>query len=195
MHIILTLATFFFLILGKILATTTGYRNRLFKGVFRPDSDIHFVTVGIKHVKFWTLVGSQLHGHKGVLNIASEGQNESHGALKTMLSVMFGKVRTNLIWWLTSNLVSHGFDPGRGSGFFSERENSERRLPVYRNPGQSCINATSYCTLSRFLYDLLFFRTTLHLLGPPMETFMYGKDIFFKGLLSKPTLGPFTSWH
>ena len=34
---------------------------------FRPDSDTQFVSVGVKHMKFWTLAGSALLYKKGVI--------------------------------------------------------------------------------------------------------------------------------
>ena len=53
---------------------------------FRPDSDTQFVSVGIKHIKFWTLVGGSLMYKKGVIGSVEEGR------VQTMLSVAFGAV-------------------------------------------------------------------------------------------------------
>lgn len=57
---------------------------------FRPDSDSQFVSVGIKHVKFWTLAGGALMYKKGVVG-SVEG-----GRMQTMLSVAFGAVSSLL---------------------------------------------------------------------------------------------------
>lgn len=54
---------------------------------FRPDSDTQFVSVGIKHIKFWTLVGGSLMYKKGVIGSVEDGR------MQTMLSVAFGAVR------------------------------------------------------------------------------------------------------
>lgn len=53
---------------------------------FRPDSDSQLVSVGIKHVKFWTLAGGALMSRKGVVRTAEGGR------MQTMLSVAFGAV-------------------------------------------------------------------------------------------------------
>ncbi|KAI2658968.1 Echinoderm microtubule-associated protein-like 6 [Labeo rohita] len=42
-----------------------GHTDRIFVVEFRPDSDTQFVSVGIKHIKFWTLVGGSLLYKKG----------------------------------------------------------------------------------------------------------------------------------
>ena len=78
-------------VLGSKLATAPGSSSRIFHAEFRPDSDSHFVTVGVKHVKFWTIVGSQLVGKKGIMssidNVSTQPQ------MQTMLSVAFSAVR------------------------------------------------------------------------------------------------------
>lgn len=57
---------------------------------FRPDSDSQFVTVGVKHVKFWTVAGSQLLGKRGLLKRSCTNPQESK--MQTMLSIAFGAV-------------------------------------------------------------------------------------------------------
>lgn len=57
---------------------------------FRPDSDAQFVSVGIKHVKFWTLAGGALMYKKGVVGTLEDGR------MQTMLSVAFGAVSSPL---------------------------------------------------------------------------------------------------
>lgn len=63
---------------------------------FRPDSDSQFVSVGIKHIKFWTLVGGSLVYKKGVIGSVEDGR------MQTMLSVAFGAVRPRL-----SHIIKH----------------------------------------------------------------------------------------
>lgn len=69
---------------GAKVASRGGHLERIFVVEFRPDSDTQFVSVGVKHMKFWTLAGSALLYKKGVIG--------SLGAAKmqTMLSVAFG---------------------------------------------------------------------------------------------------------
>ena len=72
------------------MATAPASSSRIFQAEFRPDSDSHFVTVGVKHVKFWTIAGNQLVGKKGVIghieNVATQPQ------MQTMLSIAFSAV-------------------------------------------------------------------------------------------------------
>ncbi|XP_057217479.1 echinoderm microtubule-associated protein-like 6 isoform X1 [Triplophysa rosa] len=61
-----------------------GHVDRIFVVEFRPDSDTQFVSVGIKHIKFWTLVGGSLLYKKGVMGTVEDAR------MQTMLSVAFG---------------------------------------------------------------------------------------------------------
>uniref|UniRef100_A0AAZ1XHH1 HELP domain-containing protein n=1 Tax=Oreochromis aureus TaxID=47969 RepID=A0AAZ1XHH1_OREAU len=56
------------LLSGAKVASRIGHTQRIFVAEFRPDSDTHFVSVGIKHVRFWTLAGRALLSKKGVLS-------------------------------------------------------------------------------------------------------------------------------
>ncbi|XP_055018852.1 echinoderm microtubule-associated protein-like 6 [Boleophthalmus pectinirostris] len=69
---------------GTRVCCRAGHPDRIFVVEFRPDSDTQFVSVGIKHVKFWTLAGGALMYKKGVVGTVEDGR------LQTMLSVAFG---------------------------------------------------------------------------------------------------------
>lgn len=69
------------------MTNKAGHAERIFVVEFRPDSDTQFVSVGIKHIKFWTLVGGSLMYKKGVISSLEDGR------MQTMLSVAFGAVR------------------------------------------------------------------------------------------------------
>ncbi|XP_046338524.1 echinoderm microtubule-associated protein-like 6 isoform X1 [Haliotis rufescens] len=73
---------------GSKVATAPGNSQRIFQAEFRPDSDTQFVSVGVKHVKFWTVAGSQLVGKRGILTDAGSGADVKK--MQTMLSVAFG---------------------------------------------------------------------------------------------------------
>ncbi|XP_072031189.1 echinoderm microtubule-associated protein-like 6 isoform X3 [Amphiura filiformis] len=73
---------------GTRIAQGIGHTKRIFLAEFRPDSDSSFVTVGVKHVMFWTIAGSQILGKRGLLNTA--GQNTQDAKMQTMLSIAFG---------------------------------------------------------------------------------------------------------
>ena len=64
--------------------------ERIFHGEFRPDTDSGFVTVGVKHVKFWTVAGGTLMSKKGILTNIGSGNDAPR--MQTMLSVAFGAV-------------------------------------------------------------------------------------------------------
>lgn len=71
---------------GAKVSSKAGHTDRIFVVEFRPDSDTQFVSVGIKHIKFWTLVGGSLLYKKGVIGAVEEAR------MQTMLSVAFGAV-------------------------------------------------------------------------------------------------------
>ena len=77
-------------IVGSKVASATGNSTRIFHGEFRPDSDNHFVTVGVKHVKFWTIAGGDMVGKRGVIQSLPDGPDDPK--MQTMLSVAFGAV-------------------------------------------------------------------------------------------------------
>lgn len=60
--------------------------ERIFVAEFRPDSDTQFVSVGVKHIKFWTLAGSTFLYKKGIVGSVDDAK------MQTMLSVAFGAV-------------------------------------------------------------------------------------------------------
>ncbi|KAI4787308.1 hypothetical protein KUCAC02_036547, partial [Chaenocephalus aceratus] len=69
---------------GSKVCSKAGHPDRIFVVEFRPDSDSQFVSVGIKHVKFWTLAGGALMYRKGVVGTVEDAR------MQTMLSVAFG---------------------------------------------------------------------------------------------------------
>jgi microtubule-associated protein-like 6 len=72
------------------LASSSGSSERIFVAEFRPDSDTHFVTCGVKHVKFWTVAGNQLVGQRGLLGSNAQDTGDDPVKMQTMLSVAFG---------------------------------------------------------------------------------------------------------
>lgn len=81
------MSTFF--LPGAKIASRAGHNQRIFVAEFRPDSDTQFVSVGVKHVRFWTLAGRALLSKKGLLSSIEDAR------MQTMLSVAFGAVRTS----------------------------------------------------------------------------------------------------
>ncbi|XP_067091821.1 echinoderm microtubule-associated protein-like 6 [Osmerus mordax] len=69
---------------GAKVTSKGGHPDRIFVVEFRPDSDSQFVSVGIKHIKFWTLAGGSLMYKKGVVGSVEDAR------MQTMLSVAFG---------------------------------------------------------------------------------------------------------
>ena len=60
--------------------------RRIFLAQFRPDSDVQFVSVGVGHVKFWTLAGSQVIGKDPIFPKSVSAK------MQTMLSIAFAPV-------------------------------------------------------------------------------------------------------
>ena len=83
----------FFHLSGMLMASVDGHTDRIFRVEFRPDSDQQLVSVGVKHVKFWSVAGSQILGKKGILTAAGTGGNICK--MQTMLSLAFGNVSHN----------------------------------------------------------------------------------------------------
>ena len=79
-----------------------GHVDRIFVAEFRPDSDSQFVSVGIKHIKFWTLAGGSLMYKKGVVGGVVEDPR-----MQTMLSVAFGAVSVYLNYHQQINQQSY----------------------------------------------------------------------------------------
>uniref|UniRef100_UPI00358E5FDC echinoderm microtubule-associated protein-like 5 isoform X4 n=1 Tax=Myxine glutinosa TaxID=7769 RepID=UPI00358E5FDC len=71
---------------GVKLASRASHSERIFVAEFRPDSDTQFVSVGVRHVKFWVVTGGSLLGKRGVLGSVEEARAQ------TMLSLAFGAV-------------------------------------------------------------------------------------------------------
>ncbi|KAG6934966.1 echinoderm microtubule associated protein like 5, partial [Chelydra serpentina] len=69
---------------GAKIASRAGHNQRIFVAEFRPDSDTQFVSVGVKHVRFWTLAGRALLSKKGLLSSIEDAR------MQTMLAVAFG---------------------------------------------------------------------------------------------------------
>ncbi|KAJ8392415.1 hypothetical protein AAFF_G00075400 [Aldrovandia affinis] len=69
---------------GAKVTSKGGHVDRILVVEFRPDSDTQFVSVGVKHIKFWTLAGGALMYKKGVIGSVEDGK------MQTMLSVAFG---------------------------------------------------------------------------------------------------------
>lgn len=70
---------------GTKMAQATGSINRIFLAQFRPDSTNKFVSVGVRHVKFWSLAGSKLLSKRGALNLSTKTDYK----MQTMLSIAF----------------------------------------------------------------------------------------------------------
>jgi WD40 repeat protein len=72
-------------------ASAGHYPNRIFRAMFRPDSDTTFVAVGFKHVSFWSVAGSELVKKKGVLTDWDKSGKKLK-KMPTCLSLAFGQV-------------------------------------------------------------------------------------------------------
>ncbi|CAF1210286.1 unnamed protein product [Rotaria sordida] len=73
---------------GINVASTTASEQRIFRALFRSDSDTHFVSVGVKHLKFWSVAGNTLVEKKGIITKTADGRRSSK--MQTMLSIAFG---------------------------------------------------------------------------------------------------------
>ena len=71
---------------GAKMAVSGGGSKRIFLAQFRPDSDVQFVSVGVRHVKFWTVAGSQLVSKDPIFPKSIPAK------MQTMLSMAFAPV-------------------------------------------------------------------------------------------------------
>lgn len=68
---------------GQLMASASKTSHgRIFVAKFKPGSETEFVTCGVKHIKFWKVVGGELQGVRGII-----GSNQK---MPTMLSCAFG---------------------------------------------------------------------------------------------------------
>lgn len=106
------------------MCSKAGHPDRIFVVEFRPDSDSQFVSVGIKHVKFWTLAGGALMYKKGVVGTVEDGR------MQTMLSVAFGAVSSPPAYLKVSADVMTGSKTTRNKPLVKfYQENSEIKEP------------------------------------------------------------------
>ena len=68
---------------GEKLATTRGHKDKIFVVKWNPFEAEKLVTVGVKHIKFWTMAGG------GFTN--SRGRFGTVAKVDSMLCVTFGK--------------------------------------------------------------------------------------------------------
>ena len=87
---------------GITVASTIASEERIFRALFRPNSETQFVSAGVKHLKFWSVAGNTLVEKKGLISKTTEGKKSSK--MQTMLSITFGSVRDGSL--LSLSLVS-----------------------------------------------------------------------------------------
>lgn len=75
---------------GINVATTVASEERIFRALFRPNSDTEFVTAGVKHLKFWSVAGNTLVDKKAIITKTADGKRSAK--MQTMLSIAFGPV-------------------------------------------------------------------------------------------------------
>ncbi|CAF1543885.1 unnamed protein product, partial [Adineta ricciae] len=73
---------------GLNIACSVASEERIFRALFRPNSDTQFVSVGVKHLKFWSLAGNTLVEKKAVITKTADGRRSTK--MQTMLSIAFG---------------------------------------------------------------------------------------------------------
>jgi hypothetical protein len=78
------------LIKGINVACTVASEDRIFRALFRPDSEMQFVSAGVKHLKFWSVAGNTLISKKALIKTNDDGRRSAK--MSTMLSIAFAKV-------------------------------------------------------------------------------------------------------
>jgi len=68
------------------VAQESGGQRRIFIAQFVPNSSTKFVSCGVKHVRFWNLVGTQLVSKRGHIPRGTDA------SMQTMLSLAFAPV-------------------------------------------------------------------------------------------------------
>ena len=76
---------------GVNIACTVGSEHRIFRALFRPDSETQFVSAGVKHLKFWSVAGNTLVEKKAVITKSADGKRSAK--MQTMLSIAFQGVK------------------------------------------------------------------------------------------------------
>ena len=96
---------------GICVACTIGSEERIFRALFRPNSDTHFVSAGVKHLKFWSVAGNTLVEKKAVITKTTDGRRSAK--MQTMLSIAFGPVSRDRRICLSSSSTLHLTSPSR----------------------------------------------------------------------------------
>lgn len=123
------------------MAQSSGSVNRIFLAQFRPDSTNKFVSVGVQHVRFWSLAGSKLLSKRGTINVSSKTDYK----LQTMLSIAFAPVSIIIIIF---NLCKNSFC------LFSLFSSPSVSSAVYRMILHSLVLLVVMCSCGRVIYCL-----------------------------------------
>ena len=126
------------------MAQSSGSVNRIFLAQFRPDSTNKFVSVGVQHVRFWSLAGSKLLSKRGTINVSSKTDYK----LQTMLSIAFAPVSIIIIISIIFNLCKNSFY------LFSLFSSPPVSSAVYRMILHSLVLLVVMCSCGRVIYCL-----------------------------------------
>ena len=125
------------------MAQSSGSVNRIFLAQFRPDSTNKFVSVGVQHVRFWSLAGSKLLSKRGTINVSTKTDYK----LQTMLSIAFAPVSIIIIS-IIFNLCKNSFY------LFSLFSSPPLSSAVYRMILHSLVPLVVMCSCGRVIYCL-----------------------------------------
>ena len=100
---------------GEKLASTRGHKDKIFCIKWNPHTPDNLVTVGVKHIKFWSQVGGGFTSSRGIFGNLS--------GIENMMCIAFGK---------TKDLCYTG--GGNGSVFMWKDQRLAKVIPAHNGP-------------------------------------------------------------
>ena len=116
---------------GEKLATTRGHKDKIFMIVWNPHTSDQLVTVGVKHIKFWTQTGGGFTSKRGIFGKA--------GKSTTMLCVSYGLTEemsfsggaNGHVYHWNGSTLSRTVEAHHGPVFAIQRVEKVHRIMVY----------------------------------------------------------------
>ena len=90
---------------GSIFTKCDGGYTRIFRCEFRPDNETQLVSVGVRHLRFWQVAGTQMVPKRGVVVQKDRHSSTEKTRIPTMLSIAFGQAKSPPVLTYTGSML------------------------------------------------------------------------------------------